>query len=144
MNSKNGTNVCNLWYQIQLPGIISHNKRLQWCTDWAFVSVMGGDVSGWKIDIPTLSQYDSYSTLTKSVNYTDVLYRNQYWTKDITFNQIGCQFNNICALDNGMINVIIYDLLGNDLTSWNYVNTSYVISILIWEVPDEIHRKLLH
>ena len=79
--------------------------------------------------------------MTKSVNFGNVICRNtQNVAENILFNSIGSPFNNTSVLENGQINVLITDVLGNEKWEWNN-NCSYCMMICIWEVPT---IKLLH
>ena len=144
LNFNNFANVSNSWYQVRLPGIMDDPfKKWQWMIDlWYLTAGTGAITSGYSINIPTFPQFDSYSSLTQSVNNCDVLIRSgNYFNKLLTFSGLGNKFNNTSTLENGMINVQINDMLGNNLTSWNNNGTQYFIMIVIFEAPT---IKLLH
>ena len=97
--------------------------------------------SSWVINMNSLPQFDSYSTMNKSVNFGNVICRNvTNIAKNILFSSKGSPFNNTSVLKGGQINVLITEVLGYEHTDWNN-NCNYVTMICIWEVPT---IKLLH
>ena len=138
LNFNNGANVSNSWYQVKLPGIMDDPfKKWQWSIDQWYVNFGAGALStGYSINIATFPQFDSYSTQTKSANLCDVIVRSgNFSSKNIRFSALGCKFNNTCTLENGMFNVQINDMVGNNLFSWNNNGTSYYIMFVIYEAP---------
>ena len=144
INANGGANCSNLWFQVRLPGIMDDPfKKYQWAVEQFFVvaNVNTSVTSSWVINMNSLPQFDSYSTLTKSVNFGNVITRNvTNITKNILFSSIGSPFNNTSVLEGGQINVLITDVLGNEHLDWNN-NCNYVMMVCIWEVPT---IKLLH
>ena len=97
--------------------------------------------TSWVINMNSFPQFDSYSTMTKSVSVCNLIGRSTTnITKNILFSSIGSPFNNTSVLEGGQINVLITDVLGNEHLDWNN-NCNYVMMVCIWEVPT---IKLLH
>ena len=144
INANGGANCSNLWFQVRLPGIMADPfKKYQWAVEQFFVmaNLNNSVTTSWVINMNSFPQFDSYSTMTKSVNTSTVMTRGTInASKNILFNSIGAPFNNTSVLENGQINVLITDVLGNEKWEWNN-NCNYCMMICIWEVPT---IKLLH
>ena len=144
INANGGANCSNLWFQVRLPGIMADPfKKYQWAVEQFFVmaNLNNSVTTSWVININSFPQFDSYSTMTKSSHCCNMIGRNtQVVAKNILFNSIGSPFNNTSVLENGQINVLITDVLGNEKWEWNN-NCNYCMMICIWEVPT---IKLLH
>ena len=112
-------------------------RKWQWRIDqWTLLAGTGSITTGYSLNVPSFPQFDSYSTLTQSVNNCDVIMRSgTYVNKLLKFGALGCKFNNTCTLENGMINIQINDILGNNFTNWNKKGTNYYLMIVIFEAP---------
>ena len=138
INGKGGANCSNIWFEVRLPGIMDDPfKKYQWAVEQFFVvaNVNTTVTTSWLINMNSFPQFDSYSTMTKSVSVCNLIGRSTTnITKNILFNSIGSPFNNTSVLECGQINVLITDVIGNEHTDWNN-NCNYVMMICIWEVP---------
>ena len=138
INANGGANCSNLWFQVRLPGIMADPfKKYQWAVEQFFVmaNLNNSVTTSWVINMNSFPQFDSYSTMTKSVNNCNLMTRGATNTsKNILFNSIGAPFNNTSVLENGRINISITDVSGNDKWEWNN-NCNYCMMICIWEVP---------
>ena len=136
INANGGANCSNLWFQVRLPGIMADPfKKYQWAVEQFFVmaNLNNAVTTSWVININSFPQF--HSTMTKSVNFWNVITRNiTNIAKNILFSSIGSPFNNTSVLECGQINVLITDVMGNEHIDWNN-NCNYVMMVCIWEVP---------
>jgi hypothetical protein len=83
--------------------------------------------------IPSLTQIDSYNTLSTCENQLVFMTALDNYTRYIHHDSVGHLLSNVDALRNGFINVLFKDLQGNKLTNMG----DWVMSIVLWEVEQD-------
>jgi hypothetical protein len=85
------------------------------------------------INIPSLTQVNSYSTLTKSHNYNVAMVDSYSYSQTIHHNSVGRLLTNIDFLTSSMMNIQFTDMSGTVLTNM----ATWALSLVIWEVDQE-------
>ena len=130
-NKKSGDNN-NSTYHIDCPHIraLDTSKSYQFAIE-AF-SCINSTLTSLLIDIPTLTQANSYSTLSQSTNQNVLMTWGDNFVRPVLFNTIGIPLTNIDFMKSSSLQVIFRDVTGVQLTNM----TDWCLSFVIWEVQD--------
>ena len=122
------------WYQIDIPEVLVFDTKKNW--QYAlefFVTDSASNITGLSVNIPSLTQPNTYSTLSKSTCTTLTVLRGTNYNRIVTFDSIGYPLAHCNFLRSSRINVQFTDLVGN-LTN---LGGNFSLMLVVWEILDE-------
>lgn len=139
LNSKDRINAfehaSNSWFHINVGEVPLQNSNIKW--QWAIESFLIPlfppvplVITSLYVDIPSIIQPNSFSTITKCENTVAIISKTFEYTNRLNYDSIGVPLTDLSWLRGGTINVKVSDALG---TPAGLVGFQCVL--VVWEIP---------
>jgi hypothetical protein len=125
----------NNWYNINVGEIPlqSSDTKWQWAVESFLIPLIAGFPSvatSYYVDIPSLPQPNSYSTITNCENTVALTHKHAEHSRFLNFDSVGCPLRDLTWMRSGRINIRITNALGQ-LTD----TQAFIMVLVVWEIP---------